>query len=317
MTIFDFPSRLAWQSILFAACVAYGMLALLGVSIAVKPLLFLASVTCGLFGVAFVYTRWRPDPKLATCAMGAAWLLTMAASGGTMTYPLAAIGGALWDDRFVAFEQALGLDWQAAARALSAASWLQTLWQVTYESSLFQMAASVLLLSFLDRRERLGAYLKMLLLSLVVTNLLSALMPAIGPLRAYGIGDDIAGSLGDAGVRHLIDFFALREGRFTVFELYKMEGIITFPSFHCVLAVLTAWALWPVRWLGPIMAVFNALVLVSTIPQGGHYLADILSGSAIGLGALALHYASATRRVAQQPAAASATNAVHSAPVPG
>ena len=221
-----------------------------------------------------------------------------------MTYPLAAVGGLLWDGRFIAFEQALGFDWQAVARTLSGSLWLQALWQVTYESSLFQMAASVLALSFLGRHERLGAYLKMLLLSLVATNLVSALMPAIGPIRAYAVGADAASALGDAGVRHLNDFFALREGRFTEFHLYKMEGIITFPSFHCVLAVLTAWALWPLRWLGPLAAAFNALVLVSTIPQGGHYLADILSGMAIGLAVLALHYASAARRAVPQPATA-------------
>ena len=115
---------------------------------------------------------------------------------------------------------------------------------------------------------------------------------------------EAASALGDAGVRHLNDFFALREGRFTEFHLSKMEGIITFPSFHCVLAVLTAWALWPLRWLGPLAAAFNALVLVSTIPQGGHYLADILSGMAIGLAVLALHYASAARRAVPQPATA-------------
>ena len=62
--------------------------------------------------------------------------------------------------------------------------------------------------------------------------------------------------------------------------------------------------LWPVRWLGPVMVAFNALVLVSTIPQGGHYLADILSGMAIGLAVLALHYASAARRAVPQPATA-------------
>lgn len=301
MTLFDFPSRFAWRALALAACLSYGMLALLGVAIAVKPLLFLLGVVCGLFGIAHVYTRWRPEPKLAACAMGAAWLLAMAASAGVMTYPLAAVSGPLWDARFIAFEQALGFNWQVTAQALNASPLLQMLWRVTYESSLMQMALCVLLLGFMDRHARLAAYLKMLFLSLVAVNLVAALMPATGPIRAYGLGDDLARTLGDAGVRQLKDFFALRDGRFAFFDLYKMEGIITFPSFHCVLAVLTAWALWPLRAIGPLMALVNTLVLVSTVPQGGHYLADIFGGVAVALAALALHHVPDMRGRAATP----------------
>ena len=269
MAIFDFPSRIAWQAAAAAFFLAYGMLFLLGVSVAVKPVLFMVSVICGLFCVAYVYTRWRPDATLAVTAMGAAWLLAMAGSGGVMTYPLAAVSGPLWDARFIAFERALGFDWQATAQALNPTPLVQWVWLLTYESSLAQMALCVLLLGFVGAHARLAAYLKMLLAALLAVDLLSALMLAIGPIRAYGIGADAARLLGDAGIRHLGDFFALREGHFGAFDLYKMEGIITFPSFHCVLAVLTAWALWPVRWIGVAAAAVNALVLISTVPQGG------------------------------------------------
>ena len=70
-----------------------------------------------------------------------------------------------------------------------------------------------------------------------------------------------------------------------------------------MLAVLTAWALWPLRWIGLPLALLNALVLVSTIPQGGHYLADILAGTALALAALALHLTPALRNPAQALAA--------------
>ena len=303
MSIFDFPSRLAWQVSALVAGLAFALLAHLGIAIALAPILALAGLMCGLFALAWVYTYWRPDPKLAACAMGAAYLLGMSGSAGPLTYPMAALSGPLQDHAFIAFERGLGLDWPGIAASLSATPTLRSLWQVAYESSLLQLVASVMLLVFTGRRERLAIYLQMVFLTLLAVNALSCLLPAIGPIRSYGIADDLASLLGDGGVRHLTDFFALRDGSFALFDMPKTEGIVTFPSFHCVLAVLTAWALWPLRWIGLPLALLNALVLVSTIPQGGHYLADILAGTGLALAALALHLAPALSRPAPALAA--------------
>ena len=288
MSLFDYPSRAAWQAVLAAFGLAYGMLALLGIAIALPPLLFLGSVVAALLAVALVYTRWRKEPDLAACAMGTAFLLAMAASAGVLTYPLAAVSGSLRDGEFMAFERALGFDWPEVANALAARGRLQLAWEIVYESSLLQMVITVIVLSFAGLRQRLADYLQLLFLSLVVTAALSCLLPAVGPISSYHLASAATAGLGDAGLRHLADFFALREGGFALFDLYKMEGIITFPSYHCVLAVLTAWALWPVRFAGRAALALNALVIVSTIPQGGHYLADMCVGTAIAVLGLVL-----------------------------
>jgi membrane-associated phospholipid phosphatase len=62
-----------------------------------------------------------------------------------------------------------------------------------------------------------------------------------------------------------------------------MAGMVSFPSFHTIVAVLTAWALWPLRIIGPIAVLLNAILIVSTVPWGGHYLIDIPAGAAIAV----------------------------------
>ncbi|MDJ1159486.1 phosphatase PAP2 family protein [Chelatococcus sp. SYSU_G07232] len=66
-----------------------------------------------------------------------------------------------------------------------------------------------------------------------------------------------------------------------MFDLRKVEGIVTFPPFHTVLAILTAYACRDVRPLFVAAVLLNALVIVSTLPEGGHHLVDIMAGALI------------------------------------
>jgi membrane-associated phospholipid phosphatase len=69
--------------------------------------------------------------------------------------------------------------------------------------------------------------------------------------------------------------------------LSDIRGLATFPSFHIVLAILTAWALYPVRVVGAFALALNGIVVVATLGSGGHYLVDVLGGGAIAIVLLA------------------------------
>ena len=76
---------------------------------------------------------------------------------------------------------------------------------------------------------------------------------------------------------------ALREGTLPTIALSEIRGLVTFPSFHACLAVLTAWALAPVPVIGPLAALLNGAILVATLGAGGHYLPDVLAGTLMGI----------------------------------
>ncbi len=83
----------------------------------------------------------------------------------------------------------------------------------------------------------------------------------------------------DAGVWHLQHFEALRNGTFRVFTAQETEGLITFPSYHTACALLVPLAM---RGFGALTAIawaFAAVVAVSTVPIGGHYLIDVIAGA--------------------------------------
>jgi membrane-associated phospholipid phosphatase len=83
-------------------------------------------------------------------------------------------------------------------------------------------------------------------------------------------------------------------GNDAVLRLSDMGGVVAFPSFHTVLALLVTQALAGTRWRVPAMF-WTAGIILSAIPMGGHYVVDLAAGFVIWLAA-----ASIARRVTAQ-----------------
>jgi hypothetical protein len=301
MAIFDFPSRTAWILLAITGSVAYGSLSAMGVTIEAGRLGLTFALVVICLAASVFYGRIRPDRRLCVVTAATAFILAFAATTGVLTYPAAAIGAATRDATFMAFERLVGIDWPALADRMSRSPLINASLTLAYFSSLPQIAVTVLVLGYTDRHDRLAAYLSLLPITLICTIVLFSLAPALGPIPSYGIDGDLYARLGPGGKSFLADFEALRQGRFATFDLAKMEGVVTFPSFHCVLAVLTAWALAPVRRIGGLAIVLNVMVVASTIPVGGHYIADIPAGLAIACLGLAL-WTRTSSRAALAPA---------------
>ena len=79
------------------------------------------------------------------------------------------------------------------------------------------------------------------------------------------------------------EFLGLHEGTLKVIGQTPVQGVIQFPSFHTAMAILYTYAARGVPVLFPLLIVFNVLMIVSTMPIGGHYFADVLGGAAIAL----------------------------------
>jgi membrane-associated phospholipid phosphatase len=121
-------------------------------------------------------------------------------------------------------------------------------------------------------------------ISLAITGVLSGIFPAAGALHHFRIGLEHA--------VHLHDFFALRDRTVTTFALSHMEGIVTFPSFHTVCAILLMYVFRGTRIFIPVVWL-NALLLLSTPIFGGHYLVDMVGGGVVAL--LAIYAANFAR----------------------
>jgi len=259
-------------------------------SIDIRGFAGLAIACAALTAVAVFYRRVRINENFAVSCVGLQQALLFTAAGSILSYLLARNGGAFWDSTFYGWDQALGLDWLGYVRFMDAHPWLVLLYRLAYGSLIPQIIVVILALGFTGRLDQLRMFILSAILGGIIAILLSPLFPAVSNYVYLGLTrTDFQHVNPWAGYVHLKDLTALRSGQMTVLSLPKMQGIITFPSYHACLAALTFWAFWNsrlgwLRWVGGVVALTT---LAATPVDGGHYFVDVLAGIAIGAACIA------------------------------
>ena len=119
------------------------------------------------------------------------------------------------------------------------------------------------------------------LLAFAIGVPLFALLPAVGPWHYYHLAPNPPQA--DCWAQLL----ALRlQGPYIFHD--QAAGVICFPSFHVIWAILCAAALWDFRFLRVPVALLSALIIASTLTTGWHYFSDVLGGIAVAVLSMAV-----------------------------
>ena len=251
----------------------------------------LALACAGLSIAAVFYGRVRVRPNFSVVCTALMQMLIFTAIGSIFSYLITREGGALWDSTFERWDRLLGLEWLAYVRAVDARPWLVAPLRLAYASLIPQIVVLVLALGFTMRVTQLRQLIFAAMLTGTVTILLSAAFPAVSNYVHLGLtADDFRNVNPWAGYVHLADFNALRDGTMSVLQLPRMQGIVTFPSYHAGLAAVMLWGFWVsgmkwLRWSGSVVAIGT---IVATPVDGGHYFVDVIAGVAIAVLCIAL-----------------------------
>jgi membrane-associated phospholipid phosphatase len=266
--------------------------------------------------IAGFYSRFRPDPKIASALTGTAQLAAFAAVGAPLSYIAASAELPLWDDSLVVWDRDLGFDWMAWLAAMNAHPTLHLAFRFAYLSFTLQATITILALAFTNHLTRLRTFILGFMLATFVTIAISALMPAQGVWGQLHLAANNYPNIDPATQStHLAVFHGLRDGSFRTLMALGSEGIITFPSLHAALGLLFMVAVWPVPYLRWAMIALNVLMIAATPIDGGHYFSDVVAGLAIAV----LCWLAATRCTGERRAAATGEISTADAPsiVPG
>jgi membrane-associated phospholipid phosphatase len=218
-----------------------------------------------------------------------AFIAPFTALGAITSYLSVTTALPLQDANLAMLDRALGFDWLGFLAWTNDRPALGQALTWAYRSSLGQVVALTLLLAIFNRTREVWEFLALFALTLVIVIVISALVPAAGAYAFHAPAKTHFSNLNPAaGMWHYADFVALRDGSFAKLSLDRVEGLITFPSFHTVLAILVTYSVRDVRLLFGPVAVLNALVIVSTLTEGGHYLVDVLAGGAIAVACIVI-----------------------------
>jgi membrane-associated phospholipid phosphatase len=247
------------------------------------------AVSAAAAALGYLYSAVRPDERLAAACYGAAYLIAYTLVGAVLSYLGTSLNLPLLDAHFARADAAIGFDWLATLELTERWQMLGRLLRAAYFSSLPQIVAVLLVLSATRQLGRLGDFLVLFTATSLITIVLSSVLPAAGAFVFHDPPAALRQAVGaDAGIWHLKHFEALRSGAMRAIDPGAIEGLVTFPSFHAALAVITAWALWRTRLIAYPALALNVVVIASAVPVGGHYLIDIVAGLAIAGVAIAV-----------------------------
>lgn len=224
-------------------------------------------------GLPLLLPRYRADARIVTALATTLAVLVFSHSAGLLAYLLASTDAPLVDATLARWDEALGFDWVGHARWLHRHPWLEQALARAYPSILPQFAVVILYLAYARRHRQLSDFCGVLALTSLIGDVVCALWPAAGASKHF------AAQLA-TDVSMLSDFEPLRAGTLRAIHLDAVQGLISIPSFHTILALLFMNAMRGTRVALPFV-LLNALVLLSTPRFGGHYLVDMLGGAAV------------------------------------
>jgi PAP2 superfamily len=298
--------QINWIPIALMGVALSASLALTDFRIGLAGALVTAAFVAVYAGFAYANARSpvRRDPQVMFCLGSTAQIVLITALMTPLTYVAGAMNFPLQDANLLAIDRALGLDWTAYMNYVNERPVLATWLNYGYTMIRWPIFAIPAVLAAVYRFERLQEYTFAFSIALIVTTVISIFVPAIGAYQHIGIDP---ASLKNLDLRaytdFLRDFVPVRDGSMRTLELLNLSGIVYFPSFHAGSAILYTWALWPVRWMRPIVVLANAAMIVATPVDGAHYFIDIVAGIALAVLAIVLAKALGRRLGARDTAA--------------
>jgi membrane-associated phospholipid phosphatase len=213
------------------------------------------------------------------------YLIVTILSGVFAAYSMQRLAFPLRDELLANIDMTLGLTWSDFAHWVDRHVLVQTIFHSAYDTIKLQIALPLIVLAFANRLSELRAYLLAFAIAFTLTIIISALLPAAGPIVSVDrTAFDILHFSGATPLDHLM---RLREAGPLVMS-NPPGGIATFPSFHATVAVLTPLTLRGYRPIFAALLILNAAMLAATVTEGAHYFIDVLAGSCMAFFAHAL-----------------------------
>lgn len=311
--IFPLPSALGWIAFAIVLVTDILWLTLAGYKIAPASLVnFASALFCVIALTGFaLYGRNRKDLEpVVVWASTTLFVVVFSLACVVLSYLAASLGLPLIDDKLAAIDTALGFDWIGLIAFMNEHATFGILTTMIYNSLFPQFALVVLLLSMTRHFDELAELVDAYWITLLLSIIISGVLPALDPFGYYGLTlnpDDVVKPT--AGIVFLPDLLSLRAGTFTTFDFGALQGMVAFPSFHAALALMMCWSVRRMPWALIFLLPYNGLMLLATLTEGGHYLADVVAGGSILLVVLTLRHKLTQRKLSSGLQAAIASPA--------
>ena len=238
----------------------------------ISPLVF------GVIGVD-VLSQFTPQTGIVRAVQailyGVLYLAITCFCGVLAAYAVQRFAFPLQDQFFANVDMALGVKWFDMVYWVDSRPAIQMIFHMAYDSMGVQIALPVVILAFANRLGELRVYLLAFVIALTVTTIAAAFLPAASPIAL--VDRATFSVMRFTGATPLDNLMHLRTAG-PLLLTNALGGIVTFPSFHATIAILTPLTLRRYRRLFIALLILDAAMLCGTVTEGAHYVSDVLAG---------------------------------------
>lgn len=234
--------------------------------------------TLGLAAIGAYVRQVKAAPRLALALVGTAIFSGFTAVSTVFIFALFPLPNPLIDPTLIQIDAALGYHWPSVVAWLAQYPSLALVLGYIYHSSLVQIVLTILLLAALSREIVLHRFLFVGILTLILAVAIWWLVPSVGPSAFQGIpeADRLATGLyfNPAYGQYLRNLVEVGP---RVISPEVITGVVAFPSYHMIMALMVVWFTRGTFAFLPALGI-NAAMVPATLTHGGHHLIDLVAG---------------------------------------
>jgi membrane-associated phospholipid phosphatase len=238
-----------------------------------------------IFGIIIaLYLSPRPETARIGEVFGGIIMITIFdASSLLITHAAVTPARPLIDAQLIAADHWMGYDWRFFIGFFAQHPTIAFVGILCYNTHFLQPYLLALVLVFTGHQRRFEKTVLIFVFAMMITVFIFALWPVGTP---WGYENMTATQLAPyhfpkpRTVGWEADFFRIRAGMRVIPESF-LAGLVSFPSFHCISALVFLWAAWPVRWLRWMLLPVDLMMIVGALFVGCHYFSDIVAGAAV------------------------------------
>ena len=218
-----------------------------------------------------LFERYRYDERTRVGLICSSLFISFSVVASIFSYLVVSTNAPLVDSSLASWDHMIGFDWPKIFLWTKERPRLDFVLDLAYSSVFPQIGVVILYLAYTRRHEQLAEFNGVLAICFLITSIISCFFPAAGPAKYYQ-------AVVHADVSMLSHFEPLREGTLRIIDLRKMQGLVSIPSFHMIMAMLLVYVMRKTP-LYSVFLILNIVVTASTPTRGEHYLVDLIAGA--------------------------------------
>ncbi|WP_245475565.1 phosphatase PAP2 family protein [Mesorhizobium sp. M7A.F.Ca.US.006.01.1.1] len=252
------------------------------VTVALHSHLFSIGFAIVMTALGQFYRRVRKAERIALTAHALALFILFSVVASLFNLLLLPRHSKPIDATLVWIDSWFGYSWPDACAWISQYPFLSHTLRQIYSLTLVQILFVFLFLGMANDRKQLHAAMLAMVSAALATIFCWALFPSSGASAYWTLDpeiDRIVGPVVNSAYGAELNRL-LVEGTKDISAM-RVTGLIGFPSFHTVMALMSLVAMWPYPLVRLVLILVNATLLPAILVHGGHNLMDVFGGAVI------------------------------------